>query len=86
MQYSVPIRLQALGQQGRVVEVDCDGDIKVEVKGQKWTLHPAVLTLLDTDGKTDRQDTHDEKEYEKIEEIENIPTEGKALCKFNSSK
>ncbi len=38
--------LQALGKIGKVTKVYDDGDLRVTVEGQTWTLNPLCLTQL----------------------------------------
>ena len=34
---------QSIGQTGKVVSVDSDGDVKIEVSGGSWTYNPLCL-------------------------------------------
>lgn len=40
-------RIQALGEEGRVLNIDADGDVKVNVGGAFWTFNPEALSLVE---------------------------------------
>lgn len=50
------LMLFALGKTGRVVMVDSDGDVKVDVGGGTWTFNPESLTLVKRDGPASKED------------------------------
>ena len=52
--------LQVIGKKGKVLEVDKDGDVVIQVKGRKWYVNPACLTYLKTESGDSSSDSDDE--------------------------
>lgn len=51
MLYKIPIKynkliFQSLGKMGKVIKIYPDGDLRVCVDGQTWTLNPLSVSLL----------------------------------------
>ena len=40
---------QSIGQTGKVLRVDSDGDVKIEVSGSSWTFNPLCLIPANKD-------------------------------------
>ena len=53
-QSMIILLFQALGQLGRIVQIDSDGDIMVKVKNRTWTFNPVACNPVEDPAVSDK--------------------------------
>ncbi|KAK7486058.1 hypothetical protein BaRGS_00022667, partial [Batillaria attramentaria] len=55
--YNAAVELQALGKMGTIVDIDGDGDLRVDVNGYRWLVSPVSCTVHYDPNSKDRKPT-----------------------------